>query len=406
MKWQRLGELVVRTTHHYVHLPKSPTKPTWHWMTRCWGQWWCQRDFTVGQLIRRIPSGHMAELGVSSGAWHVILAMVNSMINKVDMSTDWEHYDTSSNVKCLYHKSHRAVETHGEREKKEIISWKYQSTSKTHMSWINLFNVAGMISSTWTVIRFSVAILLYSTTFHQVGASKSTLNGCLSRARNSICPCISSTTGGKSDVESASKGLENISKNSSRSEDLSFSAVMSTMFSTARQSRRKLIQGWTRNKESSSAIFCFILISTAPSISACAQKINLDPSRRCDTSLVSKARHGSFICCIVKDGRGSAFNWSYNIVTRLGSSEEACGLVVIAAISASGMAGRMWSLKGWLKTAMLVGRQLLKLLGVPVHVRILESPELVSSSDRSRPRALSPSPYETHKVIEKIPSKE
>jgi hypothetical protein len=47
---------------------------------------------------------------------------------------------------------------------------------------VNLFNIAGVISSTWTVIKLSAATLLYAATLPRFGVSSSAPNGCLSRA--------------------------------------------------------------------------------------------------------------------------------------------------------------------------------------------------------------------------------
>ena len=43
------------------------------------------------------------------------------------------------------------------------------STSSVHTLSINLFNIAGVISPTWTVIRLSAATLLYAATFPYLG---------------------------------------------------------------------------------------------------------------------------------------------------------------------------------------------------------------------------------------------
>ena len=45
----------------------------------------------------------------------------------------------------------------------------------------NLFNIAGVISSTWTVIKLSAATLLHAATFPRFGVSNNAPNGCLSR---------------------------------------------------------------------------------------------------------------------------------------------------------------------------------------------------------------------------------
>ena len=58
---------------------------------------------------------------------------------------------------------------------------------------VNLFNVADVISFTWTLIDRSVAILLYPSAFCRVDASKSASNGCVRRARNAICAYVSRT---------------------------------------------------------------------------------------------------------------------------------------------------------------------------------------------------------------------
>ena len=46
----------------------------------------------------------------------------------------------------------------------------------------NLFNIVGVMSSTWTVIKLSAATLLYAATFPRFGVSNSAPNGCFNRA--------------------------------------------------------------------------------------------------------------------------------------------------------------------------------------------------------------------------------
>ena len=58
-----------------------------------------------------------------------------------------------------------------------------QSTSSTRTLSISLSNIAGVISSTRTVIKLSGATLLYAATPPELGVSNSAPNGCLSRAR-------------------------------------------------------------------------------------------------------------------------------------------------------------------------------------------------------------------------------
>ena len=91
---------------------------------------------------------------------------------------------------------------------------------------------------------------------------------------------------------------------------------------------------------------------------------------------------------------------------KLELSEEPDNLAMSLSILGRSRAGGMCVVGSWLNTAILVGRQLLKLPDRPVHARILVSPELVSSCAKNRPSALSPSPYTTRKDIENIPSNE
>jgi hypothetical protein len=61
------------------------------------------------------------------------------------------------------------------------IANRYSTSSMPTLS-TSLFNIVGVISSTWTVIRLSAATLLYAATLLRCGVSSSAPNGCLSRA--------------------------------------------------------------------------------------------------------------------------------------------------------------------------------------------------------------------------------
>ena len=70
----------------------------------------------------------------------------------------------------------------------------------------SLFNIVGVISSTWTVIRLSAATLLYAATLPRLGVSSGAPNGCLSRAMTwSARICLSvrdNDEGGRRDAAS------------------------------------------------------------------------------------------------------------------------------------------------------------------------------------------------------------
>jgi len=57
----------------------------------------------------------------------------------------------------------------------------YYNTSSVRTLSTSLFNIAGVISSSWTVIRLSVATLLHAATLLRCGVSSRAPNGCLSR---------------------------------------------------------------------------------------------------------------------------------------------------------------------------------------------------------------------------------
>jgi hypothetical protein len=58
----------------------------------------------------------------------------------------------------------------------------HHRTSSMRTLSTNLFNIAGVMSSTWTVIKLSAATLLHAATFPRFGVSNSAPNGRLSRA--------------------------------------------------------------------------------------------------------------------------------------------------------------------------------------------------------------------------------
>ena len=93
-------------------------------------------------------------------------------------------------------------------------------------------------------------------------------------------------------------------------------------------------------------------------------------------------------------------------MSKTGLSKRIRILAIVLSISAPVMARGMCEVGKSLNTMMLAGRQLLKLPDFPIHARMLVSPELVSSWAKSRPSALSPSPYTTGNERENIPSNE
>ena len=105
-------------------------------------------------------------------------------------------------------------------------------------------------------------------------------------------------------------------------------------------------------------------------------------------------------------GVGSSVSLSYNFKA-VSRSNEVHDVVMILSISESGMGEGMCDVAGWLYTVIWVGRQLLKGLGLPVHARILVSPDLVRTFANRRPSEAIPSPYITGtSTTEKMPNKE
>ena len=258
--------------------------------------------------------------------------------------------------------------------------------------------------------------------------SRSTPNGHLSRAMNSrTCVCLSEgdrVEGGNRDTvsmidvvahlpNSHPRGMMNCAacirgtrsmvlisldndRNPPRMEDWSLSifctGIVFVTLSMGCQLRRKSSQGWMRYRESSWEISSLVWISTIPSIFVHAQKTCADSSWETTIHPSLKARHGSFIQQPETERMGSSFTLSYNSVSKVRSCK--CWILeVIVPISMSGMADRICEVKSQLKIVILDRRQLLKLPDLPVHARMLTSPQLVSSCAKSQPSALSPSPY-------------
>ena len=175
------------------------------------------------------------------------------------------------------------------------------STSSVRTLSTSLFSIAGVISSTWTVIRLSVAILLYAATLRRLGVSSSTPNGCLSQVITwsaRIClPVCDIDEGGRRDDVSAENAvarplndcpkqetshtgcvctaadapLEGTERNDNSpiEEDRSSVFTSSIVFKfitlpTGCRSRRKSIQGWTRYRELTRERSSSVLISTIP----------------------------------------------------------------------------------------------------------------------------------------------
>ena len=117
--------------------------------------------------------------------------------------------------------------------------------------------------------------------------------------------------------------------------------------------------------------------------------------------------HGSFIRCPTNIGSGSSSSWSKsnNFTTNAKFLEEARSLVLTVSITL--MAGGMCDVGSWLSTVISAGRPL-KLTDLPVHARVLVSPELVSTSTcgKSRQSALFHSPYTIGSEAENIQSNE
>ena len=149
-----------------------------------------------------------------------------------------------------------------------------------------------------------------------------------------------------------------------------------------------------------------VLISTTPSAVVCARKTRSDPSLKADTRPSLKAMHGSFIRRPANDDTERSLSRSYSLVTDVTISEEGRTPPGIVATSVPVTMDEMCEVGSCLKTAILAGRQLLKLPDLPVYARMLVSPELASSCASSLPSALSPSPYTTGKEVENSPSNE
>lgn len=119
--------------------------------------------------------------------------------------------------------------------------------------------------------------------------------------------------------------------------------------------------------------------------------------------------HGSFIRRPTNIGtessssRSKSNNFTNN--AKLKFLEEARSLVLTVSITL--IAGGMCDVGSWLSTMISAGRPL-KLTDLPVHARLLVSPELVSTSTcgKSRQSALFHSPYTIGSEAENIQSNE
>ena len=138
----------------------------------------------------------------------------------------------------------------------------------------------------------------------------------------------------------------------------------------------------------------------------CARKTCDDLLREGDKGPSLKERHGSFIRCPTNSGTWSSFSRSYNLVSDVRLSEESHDPPVIVSISEVMGASGICEVGISLNTDIWAGRKLLNLPDLPVHAKMLVSPELVSSCANSRPSAWSPSPYTADNETEKIPNKE
>ena len=159
-------------------------------------------------------------------------------------------------------------------------------------------------------------------------------------------------------------------------------------------------RGQTRERSTS------VLISTTPRAAVCARKMRCDPLPKTDTRPSLKVRQESFIRFPRNDGTGSSSSRSYNVMTEARSRAGLRRLPAMASISVLVSTRGMCEVGSRLNTEISAGRQLLNPPDLPVHARMLVSPEFMSSCANSRPSASFPSPYTADKLTEKIPNKE
>ena len=116
--------------------------------------------------------------------------------------------------------------------------------------------------------------------------------------------------------------------------------------------------------------------------------------------------HGNVNRLSANLGVGSSMSLSYNFKA-MSRSDEVHDMVSVLSNSASGMGWGMCDIAGWLYTVIWAGRQLLKGLCLPIHVRIPVSPDLVRTSANRHLSEAIPSPYITGtSTTEKMPNKE
>ena len=110
----------------------------------------------------------------------------------LEVYVEQQHISTTAGLQRTPHarsRTHNSDQSNdGSKEMREKVNEyrvptpNHYSTSSVRTLSISLFNIVGVISSTWTVIKLSAATLLYAATLPRFGVSSSAPNGCLSRA--------------------------------------------------------------------------------------------------------------------------------------------------------------------------------------------------------------------------------